>query len=701
MTGVESNQASVAEAVRWLGPVGIAGDTHDALFAHPISSVSYEIIAEPGDRIVSECALLPDAWDRNTGGVEFRISITTRAGTRQGSVVVDPRAQSGHRRWIRLAVGTGVTAQETVTVTLATGLPPGAGGAYAMAVWGAPSLERRRHGATAASVTGHVVGRMLREGPKRALRSLYAATHVDGEKLRYQAWFERHAPGAAALAEQSRAAGAFSVQPLISLLTPAYNTPPDLLRACVDSVLSQTYSRWEWCLANDASTSDATLAVLRSLTDPRIRVIDLPQNAGIAQATQVALDAATGDYIALLDSDDELTPDALFRMVECINERPDADVLYSDEDKRDEDGGLSEPYFKPDWSPDHLLGAMYICHFTMARRETALRAGGFRTRCDASQDHDLLLRLSDETSRIAHVPRILYHWRRAPMSGATKAGSKPKAETAGQLAVADHLERHDFGADVGSGGVPGLYRPRFRLRGDPSALVVVLGDDPAAADACARRIGDVTTHPRFNVTPALPVSAELNALLASAQADHVVFIDAAFDVLDADWLSSLVEFSQQEAIGAVGGKVQYADGRLRHIGLLLGVGAGVARAMHQHPGTSYGYFSSSIGLRNYSAVSGELMMTRHDLIARLGGFDEALPWNGADVDYCLRARRAGLRIVFTPWARTQIRDGMAPAPAVPDSATVAELRRRWPDAFARDPYFNPNLSTISGDYVIA
>ena len=696
MVDITNDQADAGEAVRWLGPIAIDGPPLDALFCHPASTVTYRIRAASGDRISAGCALLPEAWEKRKGGVEFSITVTAdsgRATTR--SLVAAPRDP-----WRRLSVpvanvasGFSRTNDDVVTVTLATSLPAGADASYAWAIWGEPRLDRLRKGPAQPGVLRALASRIVKQGVSQGLRSLYADSRRDATKAQYQAWFERHA--AAHAASEAPAAG-----PLISILTPAFNTPPALLHACIASVLAQTYTHWEWCLCNDASTSADTVAVLRAQTDPRIRVIDLAQNAGIALATQAALDAATGDFVALLDSDDELTPDALQQMVRRIADSPSADILYSDEDKRDEDEGLSEPFFKPDWSPDHLLSAMYTCHLTVARRELTLRAGGFRKECEGSQDHDLFLRMSELTDRIEHVPRILYHWRRAPMSGATKAGSKPWAEDAGRLAVANHLERRRLPADVVSGGVPGLYRPRVAIAGDPAVLVFVLGDDAAQTGTCVSRIRAVTRHEHYDIIVTLPVSAEINALVRQSTAAHVAFVDSALDVGE-DWLTSLLEFSQLAPIGAAGGKVHYADGRLRHIGLLLGTGGaggGVARAMHQHPGTSYGYFSSAIGIRNYSAVSGEFFMTRRAEIEAAGGFDESLPWIGADVAYCLKAQDAGRRVVFTPYALAKIRKGAEPLPAAPPPEAIAALRARWPEAFARDPYANPNLSTRSADY---
>lgn len=695
---LSTNQANPADAVRWMGPVTVAGDTRYALFCHPASTAAFTTRAEPGARVAVSCALLPDVWDRNTGGVTFSVRIEGATGrVCASSVTIDPRRRAGDRRWRPIVVPIRLAAPQDITVAFETRLPPGAAGDYAWAVWGDPVLEQPRPGRSWPAVVSLLARRILRQGLRPAVREVATEARRDPARARYQAWFAAHAPSPSVLAALAADAERLPTRPVISILTPVYNTPPEFLKAAAASVLAQTYPHWEWCLCNDASTSSETLDALRSLSDSRIRVIHLERNAGISAATQAALEVATGDFIALLDHDDELTPDALSRVAARLNETPALDLIYSDEDKRDEDGGLSEPYFKPDWSPEHLLSAMYTCHLTVARRALVRRAGGFRTPYDGAQDHDLALRLSELTDRIDHLPAVLYHWRRAPASSATAAAEKPWADDAGRKAVGNCLERRGVEPNVDRGEVPGVYRPRFPVR-HGSVLLLVLGDDRAAAEACLSSLREVTNRPGVIAVVALPVSAEINALVAEHAADDLVCIDAAVDVADDDWLDALLEFSQQTAIGACGGKVQYADGRLRHIGLLLGVGGGVARAMHQHPGASYGCFSSAVGIRNYSAVSGELFASRRQVWTQVGGFDEALPWIGADVDYCLKARRAGLRVVFTPYARARLRPGATPGQAAPTEETIQTLRARWPAAFERDPYFNPNLSLASGDY---
>ena len=363
----------------------------------------------------------------------------------------------------------------------------------------------------------------------------------------------------------------------------------------------------------------------------------------------------------------------------------------------------SDPFFKPDWSPEHLLSAMYTSHLTVARRTLVEQVGGFRVGYEGSQDHDLALRLSEVTPAFHHIQKVLYHWRRAPGSTASTGSEKPWAQDAGTRALQDWLQRRGVEGSVESGGVPGLYRVRFAVQDAPlvSVVIVSASRDAEEARSCAERLRRLTTYANLEILGAdEPVvgTADANAAVRRSSGSHIVCLDAQLEPTDGGWLTALLEYSRQEAVGAVGGKILYADGRVRHIGLVLGVGPGVARAMHGHPGASYGYFSSAIGVRNYSAVSGECLMTRRALFDRVGGFDERLPWSVADVDYCLKAGRAGCRSVFTPYAQLRRRPSAPAGEPAPDAGAIAALRHVWGDRLDRDPYYNSNLSRQTPDY---
>ncbi len=681
---VDTDLPSTAGAVHWMGEIPIAGDPRQALFCHPRSAVSWTIAAEPGDAIAAGCSLLPDVWPKNTGGVAFTMRLSSSDGKHaSAAVTTSPGTRQQDRRWVTLRVKAPIDTAQLVTIRLATAVPEGAAGGHAWAVWGDPGIHRRRRLREVSRILTGALRRARRDGARGAVRHLHTLTRLDPRTASYRRWAREHAPDAAALARMAADAARLEYQPLISIITPVYNTDPAFLRACIASVQAQVYSRWELCLADDGSTSAATVGVLRAHSDPRIKVTSLPRNARISAASNAALALATGEFVALLDHDDELTPDALYRVAALLKDAPDADVVYSDEDKRDADGGLSEPFFKPCWSPEHLLSAAYTCHLTVARKSLVDRAGGFRIGYEGAQDHDLTLRLSDLTTRIHHLPHVLYHWRRTPESTATAGSAKPWADDAGKRALEDYLARRAIPGEVVSGGVPGLYRVRFAIRGHPLVSIVLASGDTASADRLRAR----TAYPHIELVTAADSTAALNAAVSRTRGEHLLFVDAALEPLDDEWLTAMLEYSQQTAIGAVGARLQYADGRLRHIGIVTCLDGGAAPIFEGHAGSTYGYFSSAIGVRNYAAVSGECLMTTRDAFATVGGFAQGRHRLGADVQYCACVRRAGLRVVFTPYARLQYPDRWT-APA------------REATEFSDDPYFNPNLSRASRDYTL-
>jgi GT2 family glycosyltransferase len=558
--------------------------------------------------------------------------------------------------------------------------------------------------AQAVAAVVRALPRTVTAGPRAAVRDLRLRYAIDEATAVYRAWVARQTPAARDLAKMAADAAALAWQPLISVITPVYNTDPAALHACIDSVRAQVYPNWELCLCDDGSTIEAIRAVLREQADPRIRPRFLANNAGISAASNAALEMARGEFVALLDHDDELTPDALYRVAVHLNSGRDADVVYSDEDKRDEDGGLSEPFFKPDWSPEHLLSAMYTCHLTVARRSIVERAGGFRVGYEGAQDHDLMLRIRELTDRIDHLPRVLYHWRRTPQSTASAGAAKPWADDAGRRALEDYVRRNRLDAEVISGGVPGLYRVKFAIRDRRQVTIVVTAanGDVASAHACATALRGCTAYAPHEilivVADASSLGARVNAAVRSRAGSHVVMLDSALRPAHEGWLEAMLEYSQQQPIGAVGARIEYADGRLRHIGMVTATDGGPARVFHGHAAATYGHFSSAIGVRNYAAVSGECLMTRREVFDQAGGFDESMPWGCADVDYCVRIRRTGARVVFTPYAR--LKRPAAWLPAGVDAEAAAALRSRWGAALDDDPYYNPNLSRRSADYLL-
>lgn len=524
---------------------------------------------------------------------------------------------------------------------------------------------------------------------------------------------------------------ALSSTPRVSILVPVYNTEPAWLAAAVDSVRAQTYPHWQLCLANDCSDRQETLDFLDGLDDPRIRVIHLPRNGGIAAASSAALAAADGEFVALLDHDDLLFPDALLESV-AVLDRTGADFCYSDEDKIDGKGRHVEPHFKPDFSPEYFHSCNYLCHFSVIRRSVVEAAGGFRPGFDGAQDYDLFLRCAEISDRIEHVPRILYHWRKHAGSTAEASAAKPKSWEAGRRAIAQSLERRQIAAQVELADYPNTYRVRYPIAGTPKVSIIIpFRDEPALLDSCVASVLATCGYQRIELllvdngsvqpeTAALlqrlsaedprvrvlrhdvpfNYSAINNWAARQADGDHLLFLNNDVQAISQDWLVAMLEHSQRAEIGVVGARLLYPDDTVQHAGVIIGLG-GVAGHSHlfqhrDHPG----YFGRSRLIQNTSAVTFACAMTPARVFQRLGGLNETeltIAFN--DVDYCLRARELGLRVVYTPYAELYHHESKSRgAESTPEkqrrfNAEIEFMQRRYRDLLQRgDPYYNPHLS---------
>jgi GT2 family glycosyltransferase len=711
---ITSNQPDAGAAVRWIAPVTIGHVRRAALLCHPESSLTYTLDAPAKASLVVWCGLQPESWPENVGGARFTLTVKTAGVERSDSIVLDPGRRPADRRWRRLRVPFPAGGASEAVVTLATTVPPGASPAKAWAVWGDPHVVWSRPvSARAASVVGAV--RLLGvAGAVRRLMQLAARPESSGS---YRAWVASHALGQAGLERLRREVAALPLQPLVTVIVPVFNTPPTWLLRAVDSVKRQVYSRWHLSICDDGSTDEGTRGVLARLSgDERITIHRLPENRGISAASNAALANARGEWIALLDHDDELAPEALAELVKTLNRNPDADIVYSDEDKLDPAGERCDPFFKPDWAPEHLLSCMYIGHLFAARKALVEKIGGFRVGYEGSQDYDLMLRLVERTSRIEHISKVLYHWRKSPSSAAGSGLAKPWAIDAGHRALTDHAQRNGLDAEVLRGPSPGRYRVRRRVPDDVTVSAIVGAFAPASsAHACApivsqltaeagpERLAEVILVLREPASESGPVGESVRVVHASAgtpvlravtdaamraRGQHLLFIAPEMVPRTSDWLEALIEHSMNDAVAAVGAKLLDPEGRLRHIGIVMGL-KGIAGSPYAgYPGSTEGYVSSAVGTRNYSAVSGDCLMTRRDVFVALGGFDERAGQAYAAMDYCLRAHSAGYRVVFTPYAC--LTD--ASSSAVEDSASAEYMRARWAKLIDDDRYFNPNLS---------
>ncbi len=568
----------------------------------------------------------------------------------------------------------------------------------------------------------------------RVTAPLRKAKH-DAQHLRRLAWKARRArttglPRDHAAPRPAASAGVAGLRrrPLVSVVTPVYDTDPEWLGRAVDSVRGQSYPEWQLCLADDGSTSEATLEYLRSLAgDPRIAVVLGGRNEGIAAATNRALESAEGEFVAFLDHDDELEPDALLECVRLLDARPDTDVIYTDEDKVDRRGKRSEPFFKPAWSPEFFRGVMYVGHLLLVRRSLVDRVGGLDSTFDGVQDYELMLRVSELTDRIEHLPKILYHWRKLPQSVASSADAKAGIADLQAAAVARHLERC---------GIPALARPnpdfphRAILRPGPRSLwprvtvIVPTKDAPQQLARCLRSIFARSTYPDFGVIlvdngttdpearrlfEAYPVevlpfagpfnfSRANNLGIAHADGELVVFLNNDTEVRTPEWLEALVSLAELDGVGAVGPLLVYPNGTVQHAGVVLGLRGTADHIMRGFPSDVDGYAGSLSCTREVSAVTAACMMLRRGLLEELGGFDEHYGTHYQDVDLCLRLRRAGRRNLFTPRAVVRHDEGVTRGSRY-DQLDRALFLDAWGETIERgDPYYNPALSLSGADY---
>ncbi|MFZ5496123.1 MAG: glycosyltransferase [Verrucomicrobiota bacterium] len=536
--------------------------------------------------------------------------------------------------------------------------------------------------------------------------------------------------------------------PLVSVLMPVYNTPEKWLRRALESVREQTYRHWELCIANDASTAAHVRPLLdeAARADPRIKVVHRESNGHISRASNSALDLATGEFTALLDHDDELAPHALAEVVRALAARPDADLLYSDEDKVDEQGRRFDPYFKPDFLPDLFRAQNYLTHLAVYRTALLRRVGGFRAGFEGSQDWDLALRVSEQTTpaRIVHIPRILYHWRAIPGSTALTLDQKHYHVAAARRALEEHLVR--TGRTAALEPVAGdHWRVRYALPEPPPLVSIIMPTRNGVRHLrrCLDSLLARTTYPNYEVVivdngsddPAtlaflqeaasarvrvLPwphpfnYSAINNFAVRAAAGELVALLNDDLEVITPGWLEEMAAQALRPEIGCVGAMLYYPDDTLQHAGVVLGVGGpggvgGVAgHAFKKFPRHTEGAFNRARLAQNYSAVTAACLVVRKTVYEQVGGLDEqalAIAFN--DVDFCLKVRATGLWNLWTPFAEFYHHESASRGPEdTPAKQTrfrgeIETMLARWGPLLRADPAYNPNLTHETEDFALA
>ncbi|CAB3976048.1 family 2 glycosyl transferase [Burkholderia cenocepacia] len=527
----------------------------------------------------------------------------------------------------------------------------------------------------------------------------------------------------------------FERRPLISIVVPTYNSNPSHLEAMIRSVQEQIYPFWELCIADDASPDETTREILtrHQTRDSRIRLVFRTENGHISEASNSALSLATGEFVALLDHDDILPPHALFVVAQYINRYPRARMLYSDEDKLNERGQRTAPYFKCDWNPALFRTQNLFSHLGVIETALVRQAGGFRRGFEGSQDYDLALRCVEIAGddSVVHIPHVLYHWRITASSTAGTSQAKPYASTAARRSIEEHLARSGIAATVEQpfGELP-VFRVRYAIPGPAPKVSIIIPtrDGVTLLRQCVESIVARTIYPNYEIIvvdngstdeatlayfqdislrPNVRIirddspfnfSALNNTAAAAATGSFICLLNNDTEVISPDWLDEMVGIASQPGIGAVGAALWYPDNKLQHGGVLLGLGGVAGHMHHMLTRGNFGYFNRAVSVQNMSAVTAACLVIRKSIFDNVDGLDESFAVAFNDVDFCLRVRDAGYQNVWTPYAELYHYESatrgsdMAADKYQRFLGEVRRMEERWGSALSRDPAYNPNLS---------
>lgn len=592
-----------------------------------------------------------------------------------------------------------------------------------------------------------LIMKRLREGNLReSLRHSYEQlVEGEGDKDAYEAWVSKFDHSGEEDLEQARKqCEGWEYKPVISIVVPTYETDEQYLRLCIESVQRQVYPHWQLCMADDASPSDRVMAVLEEYqrADERIRVVSRKENGHISATSNSALELADGEFVALLDHDDELHPLALYEVVKALQEHRSWKLIYTDEDKIDPQGRRFDPYMKPDWNYDLLLAHNCISHLGVYQRQLVQEVGGFREGYEGSQDWDLALRCIEclKDDEIGHVPHVLYHWRAIPGSTALGVGEKAYARDAGLRAISEHLQRIGSNATVGEvEGRPGHFRVRYPVASDTPriSLIIPTRDGLHLLKQCVQSIRKLTTYKNYEIVivdnqsreqetreylkeiATLPdvrvltydhpfnYSALNNWAVARTEGEFIGLVNNDIEVITPDWLEEMIGHAQRPEVGAVGAMLYYPDDTIQHAGVVLGVHGVAAHSYSGRPRGYPGQMGRARLVQSLSAVTAACLVVRRDAYNRAGGLDENLRVAFNDVDFCLRLREAGYRNIWTPFAELYHHESAtrgydsSPEKRARFVSEVEYMKRRWQEKLEVDPAYSVNLTVSSTPYSLA
>ncbi len=532
----------------------------------------------------------------------------------------------------------------------------------------------------------------------------------------------------------------FAYSPKISLVVATFNTPITYLKEMIDSVMNQTYSNWELCIA-DGSTNDEVIHYLNhSYSDSRIKITRLDKNYGIAGNMNEAIKISTGDYIALYDHDDTLEPQTLFEFVQVLNENPNIQVIYSDEDKINEDGSTYfQPHFKPDFNIDLLCSVNYICHFFMVSKTIVNEVGLLDSAFDGAQDYDFIFRCTERagSENIYHIPHALYHWRMHQASTAENPESKMYAFDAGTRAIQAHYDRVGIHATVEKGKFLGIYRTHYILDSHPKVSIIIPNKDHI--DDLSRCINSIVNHATYDNYEIIVVennsteqstfeyykeiqtqydcvkvimwkdefnySAINNYGVQHADGDYILLLNNDTEVISPDFIEEMLGYCMRQDVGAVGARLFYEDDTIQHAGVIIGIGGIAGHCFIGRPKNHYGYFNRILCAQDYSAVTAACMMVDRKIFEEVHGLNEDFKVAFNDIDLCMKIREKGYLVVYTPFAELHHYEsksrGMENTLDKIDrfNHEIELFQNRWSDILKDgDPFYNPNLSLKYPDF---
>ncbi len=557
----------------------------------------------------------------------------------------------------------------------------------------------------------------------------------------YGEWYELTRPSDEELEQQRKTV--FNFEPKLSIAIPAYRTPERYLREMLDSILAQTYTNWEVCIADGSPRGESLERVLRKYAekDSRIRYQILGENKGISGNTNMAMEMARGDFLVLADHDDTLTPDALYEVVKAVNEHPGCQVIYSDEDKLDMDGkALFDPHFKPDFNPDLLTSVNYICHLFVVRMDLLEQVGRFRQEFDGAQDYDFIFRCTEKAESVYHIPKVLYHWRCHQNSTASNPESKRYAFEAGARAIMAHYERMGIEAESVEKGVDyGIYHTRFKIQGEPLVSVVIPNKDHHEdLDLCIRSLIEKASYKNlefvvvennstkpdtfayyekiqkeFDNVRVVKWEREFNYSAINnfgagfAKGEYLLLLNNDTEIIEPDCIQEMLGFCQREDVGIVGARLLYGDDTIQHAGVVIGFGGIAGHTFIGLHKAENSYFHRAVCAQDYSAVTAACLMTKKSVFDAVGGLSEELAVAFNDIDYCMKVRQLGKLVVYAPYATLYHYEsksrGLEDTPEKIErfNREVAVFIRKWPEIIRNgDPYYNPNLTLRKSNFAL-